>query len=126
MWTCEITACTFPAVSISLVGRDFVEVTESNSTLTFELEVTGLSFGVVPLRVVAVSYGGLEELRESFGIESTLEDIAGSDPLPSVSALPCELTQLQCCSCLTIPCRRSGLQWDTAESGVHCRPGSIL
>ena len=67
-----------------------MQATESDLTLTIQLAVTGLSFGVVPLRVLAVSYVGFEELMESFGVQSTLEDIAGSNPLPSASALPCE------------------------------------
>ncbi len=70
-----------------------MDVRESNLTLSFQLAVTGLSFGVVPLRVVAVSYSDFEQLRGTFGIETPLVDIAGSDLLPSSSALPCELTQ---------------------------------
>ena len=81
----------FADVIISLVGGDFVEVTETDLTLTVELAVTGLSFGIIPLRVVAVSYAGLEEMRDFFNINSSLEDIAGSNPLPSMSAVPCEL-----------------------------------
>lgn len=79
------------AVSIRLVGGDFVVVTESDSTLRIELAVSGLSFGAIPLRVVAASYSDFDDLREAFGIESTLEEIAGSNSLPSALALPCEL-----------------------------------
>ena len=78
-------------MAIRVVGGDFVEATETDLTLAVELLVTGLSFGTIPLRVVAVSYAGLEERRNSFNIQSSLEDIAGSNPLPSTSAMPCEL-----------------------------------
>ena len=78
------------AVSISLVGEDFVNVTESGLTLTIQLEVTGYSFGVVPLRILPVTYSQFDELREMFGVKSTLSDIAGSRVIPSQPALPCE------------------------------------
>lgn len=65
-------------------------VSEADLTLTVELAVTGLSFGVIPLRAVAVSYAGFREVRGSFGVASTLEEIAGSNPLPRRSALPGE------------------------------------
>ena len=116
----RVTGSPLSAVSIGLLGRDFVEVTESNMTLTFELSVRGLSFGVVPLRVVAVSYDGLEELRESFGIESSLKDIAGSNPLPSVPAMPCEFAQFGCCDCFNVP------HVQIWTSMGHCRLWSSL
>ncbi len=68
-----------------------MEATEANLTLAVELAVTGLSFGSIRLRVAAVSYAGLEEMRDSFDINSTLIEIAGSNPLPNASAVPCEL-----------------------------------
>lgn len=85
-----MTACVFAAVSIRVVGGDFVMVTESNLTLTFDLAVTGFSFGAIPLRVAAVSYDGFDEMQNSFGVNATLQEIAGSNLLPSMSADACE------------------------------------
>lgn len=113
---CDCVHIMFPAVSISLVGRDFVVARESNLTLTFELAVTGLSFGVVPLRVLAVSYEGFEEMRGSFGLDSTLEEIAGSNTLPSVSALPCKLSVLEHCFCFQLVLHATQIWTSTGQS----------
>ena len=75
------------AVIISLLGEDLLELSESNLTVTLELEVMGFSFGGIPLRVVAVSYDDFEMLRTMFGVNSTLEDVAAGMDIPDVSAL---------------------------------------
>ena len=75
------------AVIISLLGEDLLELSESNLTVTLELEVMGFSFGGIPLRVVAVSYDDFEMLRTMFGVSSTLEDVAAGMDIPDVSAL---------------------------------------
>ena len=74
-------------VIISLVGEDLLELRESNLTVSLELEVMGLSFGDIPVRVVAVSYGDFEMVRTMFGVNSTLEDIAAGRDIPDMSAL---------------------------------------
>ena len=81
----------FAAVSIALLtGEDLLNVSESDLTLTIQLEVTGYSFGVVPLRILPLTYSQFEELRNVFGIRSTLSEIAGSGMLPNETALPCK------------------------------------
>jgi len=80
------------AVSIKLVGEDLVNITESSRTLRIQLEVTGYSFGLVPLQILPVTYSRFEELRNMFGITSTLSEIAGSRVLPSETALSCEIS----------------------------------
>lgn len=84
------TTCMSAVLSISLVGEEFVDVTESETMLTIQLELTGFSFGVIPLRILPVSYSQFENLRERLEIKLTLMDIAGSQPIPSQSSLPCE------------------------------------
>ena len=84
-------------MSIKLVGEELVDVTESGLMFTIQLEVTGYSFGTVPLQILPVSYSEFEELREMFGISSTLSEIAGSREIPSESALPCEISNLENC-----------------------------
>ena len=84
------------AVSISLVGEDLLQVTESNLTLTLQLEVRGLSLGEVTVRVVPVSYSDFETLRTMYAVNSTLEDLAAGRDIPGQSALPCE-----CCRKVT-------------------------
>ena len=82
-------------MSIELVtGEDSVNVTESDHAITIQLRVTGYSYGVVPLQVLPVTYSQFEELRDMFGITSTLREIAGSRLLPSDTALPCEISIL--------------------------------
>ena len=77
-------------VSISLVGEEFVDVSESNLLLTIQLELTGFSYGVIPLQVIPVSYSQFEDIRERLGINLTLMEIAGSQQVPSQSSVPCE------------------------------------
>ena len=77
-------------MTIRLVGEELVNVTESGLMFTIQLEVTGYSFGTVPLQILPVSYSEFGELREMFGISSTLNEIAGSREIPSKLALPCE------------------------------------
>ncbi len=77
-------------MSISLIGEDIVNVTESGLTLTIQLEVTGYSFGIVPLQILPLTYSQFEELRQTFGVKSTLSDTAGSRMFPSESATPCQ------------------------------------
>ena len=84
------------AVLIELVGQDLLELSESNLTLTLRLEVTGFGFGAIPLTVYPVSYADFEVLRASFGVDSTLEEVADGRAIPPQSAQPCE-------------CRQSGL-----------------
>ena len=84
-------------MSISIVGEELVDVTESGLMFTIQLEVTGYSFGTVPLQILQLSYSEFGELREMFGISSTLNDIAGSRDIPSESALPCEISNLENC-----------------------------
>ena len=76
------------ALTIAIVGEDVVELNESSNTLTLQLTVTGVSFGVVPLRVIPVSYSQYEELRSTFSLDSTLSDIVGGRAIPLESALP--------------------------------------
>lgn len=76
------------AFTIAIVGEDVVELNESSNTLTLQLTVTGVSFGVVPLRVIPVSYSQYEELRSTFSLNSTLSDIVGGRAIPLESALP--------------------------------------
>ena len=78
-------------MSIKLVGEELVDVTESGLMFTIQLEVTGYSFGTVPLQILPVSYSEFGDLREMFGISSTLNEIAGSREIPSELALPCEI-----------------------------------
>ena len=78
------------AVTISLLGENLLEEIESNLTLTFQLQLTGYSYGVIPVTVVPVSYSDFEILRTTFGVDSTLNEIAAGRVLPSDSALPCE------------------------------------
>jgi hypothetical protein len=61
--------------------------------LTIQLEVTGYSFGMIPLQILPVSYSQFEELRERFSVTSNLRDIAGSRVIPSEPALPCEISE---------------------------------
>ena len=75
---------------IDLVGQDLLELSESNLTLTLQLEVTGLGFGVIPLTVVPVSYADFDTLRASFGVDSTLEEVADGQAIPLESAQPCK------------------------------------
>ena len=84
-------------MSISIVGEELVDVTESGLMFTIQLEVTGYSFGTVPLQILPVSYSEFGELREMFGISSTLNEIAGSRMIPTESALPCEISNLENC-----------------------------
>ena len=77
-----------------VTGEDLVNVTESNRALTIQLRVTGYSYGVVSLQILPVTYSRFEELRDMFGITSTLREIAGSRLLPSDTALPCEISIL--------------------------------
>ena len=84
-------------MSISIVGEELVDVTESGLMFTIQLEVTGYSFGTVPLQILPVSYSEFEELREMFGISSTLSEIFVSGVIPSESALPCEISNLENC-----------------------------
>ena len=77
-------------VSISLVGEEFVDVAESNLLLTIQLELTGFSYGVIPLQIIPVSYSQFEDARERLGIKLTLMEIAGSQQVPSQSSVPCE------------------------------------
>lgn len=77
------------AVTISLIGEDLVNVTETDTMLILQLEVTGYSFGAVPLQVLPITYSEFEMLRLTFGAAS-LSEIAGSRVLPATSARPCE------------------------------------
>ena len=89
-YTSFLTICTTAVVSISLVGEEFVDVSESNLLLTIQLELTGFSYGVIPLQVIPVSYSQFEDARERLGINLTLMEIAGSQQVPSQSSVPCE------------------------------------
>ena len=79
------------AVSIKLIGEDSVNVSETSPVFTVQLQVTGYSFGVIPLQILPLSYSQFEEFRSRFGIKSSLSEIAGSELLPTEAALPCEL-----------------------------------
>ena len=65
-------------MSINLVSEDLVNVTESALTLSIQLEVTGFSYGVVPLQILPVTYSQFDELRQTFGVKSSLKDIIAS------------------------------------------------
>ena len=78
------------AATINIVDEEFVNVSESDLTLTIQLELTGFSFGVISLQVIPVSYSQFEDVRERFGIMRTLMEIAGSQQVPSQSSVPCE------------------------------------
>ena len=78
-------------MTIKLVGEELVDVTESGLMFTIQLEVTGYSFGTVPLQILPVSYSEFGELREMFGINSTLNEFVGSRDIPLELALPCEI-----------------------------------
>ena len=76
------------AVSISLIGEDVVDVTESGQNLVIiQVAVTGFSFGVLPLQILPLSYIQFEEQRERFGITTVLTDLGR---IPPDQALPCE------------------------------------
>ena len=77
-------------MSISLLGENLLEEIESNLTLTFQLQLTGYSYGVIPVTVVPVSYSDFEILRTNFDVNSTLNEIAAGRVIPPESALPCE------------------------------------
>ena len=89
-YTSLLTICMTAVVSISLVGDEFVDVSESDLMLTIQLELTGFSFGTIPLQVIPVSYSQFEDVRERIGIKLTLMEIAGSQQVPSQSSVPCE------------------------------------
>ena len=77
------------AASISLIGEDVVNVTESGQNLvTFQVVVTGFSFAALPLQILPLSYTQFEEQRERFGITTALTDLGRIPPDP---AIPCEL-----------------------------------
>ena len=78
------------AATINIVDEEFVNVSESDLTLTIQSELTGFSFGVIPLQVIPVSYSQFEDVRERFGIMRTLMEIAGSQQVPAQSSVPCE------------------------------------
>ena len=82
---------TSPAVVIELLTADLVNVTETRQTLTIQLEVMGYSYGVIPLQVLPLTYSQFEEIRERFGIRTSISEINGSEILPDESAQPCEL-----------------------------------
>lgn len=82
--------CCFADVSISLIGDDILEVTESSMTVNIVLEVGGISFGSIPLRFLPVSYSEFEVLKEEFGVNMSLADVVRSRVFPAESALPCE------------------------------------
>ena len=79
-----------PAVAIDLLTADVVNITETGQTLTIQLRVTGYSYGIVPLRILPLTYDQFEEMRDRFGVNSTLRDITGSETIPGESAQPCE------------------------------------
>ena len=78
---------------IELVGEDFVNVSETGPALILHLQVTGYSFGVIPLQILPLGYSQFEENRNLFGIKFSLSEIAGSELLPD--AVPCELKTVQ-------------------------------
>ena len=78
------------AAAINIVDEEFVNVSESDLTLTIQLKLTGFSFGVIPLQVIPVSYSQFEDVMERLGIKLTLMEIAGSQQVPSQSSVPCE------------------------------------
>ena len=78
------------AVMISLVGEDLLQVREFNLTLTMRLEWSGLSFGVIPLTVLPVSYADFDLERARFGVSSTLNQLYEGGDIPVASALACE------------------------------------
>ena len=78
------------AAIINIVDEEFVNVSESDLTLTIQLELTGFSFGVIPLQVIPMSYSQFEDVMERLGIKLTLMEIAGSQQVPSQSSVPCE------------------------------------
>ena len=80
-----------PAVAIDLLTADVVNITETGQSLTIQLRVTGYSYGIVPLRILPLTYDQFEEMRDRFGVNSTLRDIAGSETIPGEPAQPCEL-----------------------------------
>ena len=108
---------------ISLLGDDLLEEIESNLTVTFQLQWTGVSFGVIPLTILPVSYSDFERLRASFGVNSTLEDISAGRVIPVESAEACEhytasprVSSLDFSDNYTL-CR-PGLQRDSTDTGV--------
>lgn len=86
---CELFFC-HTVVSISVVGEEVVDVTETDLMFIIQLEVTGYSFGIVPLQILPLSYSQFEDVREMFDIQTTLGEIAGSQVIPTEEALPCE------------------------------------
>ena len=79
-----------PAVEIDLLTADVLSITETGQTLTIQLQVTGYSYGIIPLRILPLTYDQFEEMREIFGVNSTFRDIASSERIPGESAQPCE------------------------------------
>jgi hypothetical protein len=85
-------------VSIRIIGEDLVNLTESDLMLTIQLEVTGYSFGIVPLQILPVSYAEFDDVGEMFGVRATLGEIVGSRSVPVEQAVPCErLVNAQYC-----------------------------
>ena len=78
------------AATINIVDEEFVNVSESDLSFTIQFELTGFSFGVIPLQVIPMSYSQFEDVREGLGIKLTLMEIAGSQQVPSQSSVPCE------------------------------------
>ena len=79
-----------PGVSVRLVGEDLLQEIESNKTVTFQIGLSGLAFGVLPVTVIPVSYSEFEAVRTNFGVDSILDDIAAGLEIPQQSAQPCE------------------------------------
>ena len=80
-----------PAVTVDLLTADVVNIAETEHTLTIQLEVTGYSYGVIPLQILPLTYNQFEEMRDRFGVRLSLGEIAGSVNIPDETALPCKL-----------------------------------